>query len=47
MALFWFSDDLRAAVEPYLLKKQLGTRRVDNRRVISGILHVLKVGCRS
>ena len=27
-------------------KNQPGARRVDDRRVISGILHVLKVGCR-
>jgi len=29
-----------------LPKNQPGARRVDDRRVISGILHVLKVGCR-
>ena len=31
---------------PHLPKNQPGARRVDDRRVISGILHVLKVGCR-
>jgi len=40
------SDEAWAAIEPHLPKNQPGTRRVDDRRVISGILHVLKVGCR-
>jgi len=30
----------------HLPKNQPGARRVDDRRVISGIVHVLKVGCR-
>jgi transposase len=46
MALFWLSDEAWAALEPHLPKNQPGARRVDDRRVISGILHVLKVGCR-
>ncbi|MCP3411329.1 IS5 family transposase [Bradyrhizobium sp. CCGB01] len=46
MALFWLSDAAWAAIEPHLPKNQPGARRVDGRRVISGILHVLKVGCR-
>ncbi|HEX8388637.1 MAG TPA: transposase, partial [Sphingomonas sp.] len=46
MALFWVSDEAWAAVEPHLPKNQPGARRVDDRRVISGIFHVLKVGCR-
>ncbi len=46
MALFWLSDEAGAAIEPHLPKNQPGARRVDDRRVISGILHVLKVGCR-
>jgi transposase len=45
MALFWLSDEAWAAIEPHLPKNQPGARRVDDRRVISGILHVLKVGC--
>ena len=44
--LFWLSDDAWAAIEPHLPKNQPGARRVDDRRVISGILHVLKSGCR-
>jgi transposase len=46
VALFWLSDEARSAIEPHLSKNQTGARRVDDRRVISGILHVLKVGCR-
>ena len=46
MALFWLSDEAWAAIEPHLPNNQPGARRVDDRHVISGILHVLKVGCR-
>jgi transposase len=42
MALFWLSDE---AFEPHLPRNQPGARRGDDRRVISDILHVLKVGC--
>ena len=45
-ALFWLSDEQRAAIEPHLPKTQPGTRRVDDRLVISGIFQVLKIGCR-
>jgi transposase len=41
--LFWLSDNAWALLEPHLPH---GKPRVDDRRVISGILHVLKVGCR-
>jgi len=44
--LFWLSDTQWAAIEPYLPRNQPGGRRVDDRRVISGIIHVLKTGCR-
>ena len=46
MALFWLSDKAWAAIEPHLPQNQPGARRVDDRRVISGILRVLKVGWR-
>jgi transposase len=46
MALFWLSDEAWAAIEPHLPRNQPGARRVDDQRVISGILHVLKAGCR-
>jgi transposase len=44
--LFWLSDEAWAAIEPHLPHNQPGARRVDDRRVISGIVHVLKTGCR-
>lgn len=44
--LFWLSDEAWAAIQPHLPTNQPGARRVDDRRVISGILHVLKTGCR-
>jgi transposase len=43
---FWLSDGAWAAIEPLLPKNQPGARRVDDRRVIGGIVHVLKAGCR-
>ena len=43
---YWLSDRAWAAVEPLLPRNQPGARRVDDRRVISGIVHVLKSGCR-
>ena len=44
--LFWLSDEAWAMIEPHLPRGLPGKPRVDDRRVISGILHVLKVGCR-
>lgn len=44
--LFWLSDRAWEAIEPLLPINQPGARRVDDRRVISGIIHVLRVGCR-
>jgi transposase len=43
---FWLNDRQWASIEPLLPHNQPGARRVDDRRVISGIVHVLKVGCR-
>jgi transposase len=43
---FWLSDRQWAAIKPLLPKNQSGAHRVDDRRVISGIVHVLKIGCR-
>lgn len=40
------SDRAWAAIEPLLPKNQPGAQRVNDRRVISGIIHVLRVGCR-
>lgn len=44
--LFWLSDEAWRALEPHLPRGKPGKPRVDDRTVISGILHVLKVGCR-
>ena len=44
--LFWLSDETWEAIEPHLPHGKPGKPRVDDRRVISGILHVLKTGCR-
>ena len=44
--LFWLSDEAWEAIEPHLPRGKPGKPRVDDRTVISGILHVLKVGCR-
>src|SRR5215469_8217757 len=43
---FWLDDRQWAAIEPLLPTNQPGAHRKDDRRVISGIIHVLKVGCR-
>ncbi len=43
--LFWLSDVQWAIIEPYMPKNQPGARCVGDRTVISGIVHVLKVGC--
>ena len=43
---FWLNDEQWRAIEPLLPKNQPGAHRQDDRRVLSGIIHVLKVGCR-
>src|SRR5580700_11394169 len=45
-SLFWLTDVQWAKIEPRLPSDVRGKDRVDDRRVISGILHVLKSGCR-
>jgi transposase len=40
------SDEQWAKIEPLLPTDVRGKMRVDDRRVLSGILHVLKSGCR-
>ena len=44
--LFWLSDEEWARIERYLPRGRRGTRQVDDRRVISGIIHMLKTGAR-
>ena len=42
----WLSDDQWAKIEPFLLADVRGKERVDDRRVLSGIWHLIKSGCR-
>ena len=44
--LFWLSDRQWAVIEPHLPKVHTGPVRCDDRRILSGILYVLKEGCR-
>jgi transposase len=43
---FWLDERQFARLWPYLPTDTRGKPRVDDRRVISGIVHVLKSGCR-
>jgi transposase len=43
---YWLSEQAWAAIEPLLPKVYPGARRKDDRRIIRGILHVLRCGCR-
>ncbi len=43
---FWLSDEQFSKIEPLLPTDTRGKERVDDRRVISGIIHVLKSGGR-
>jgi transposase len=43
---FWLTDEQFAKIEPHLPTDTRGKPRVDDRRVISGIIHVLKSGGR-
>ena len=44
--LFWLSDEQWAVMEPFMPVNQPGPERVDDRQTISGIVHVLRSGCR-
>jgi transposase len=44
--LFWLTDEQWAAMGPFMPRNQPGALRVDHRRVLSGIVHVLKNGGR-
>ena len=46
MDQFWLSDEQFARIAPHLPTDTRGKPRVDDRRVISGIIHVLKSGGR-
>ena len=43
---FWLTDAQFAKIEPHLPTDTRGKERVDDRRVISGIIHVLRSGGR-
>src|SRR5580658_2178494 len=45
-SLFWFSDEQWLKIEPLLPERRPGPKPRNNRRVLSGIMHVLKTGCR-
>src|SRR5215472_12197471 len=45
-SLFWLTDEQWEKIEPLLPTDVRGNPREDDRRVVSGILHVLKSGCR-
>jgi transposase len=44
-ARFWLDEEAWAVIESLLPKNRPGARRVDDRRVISGILHMLRSRC--
>ena len=44
--LFWLSEAQFSRIVPHLPSDTRGVARVDDRRVISGIIHVLKSGGR-
>ncbi len=46
MDQFWLTDEQFARIAPHLPSNTRGKPRVDDRRVISGIIHVLKSGGR-
>ena len=46
MDRFWLTDAQFAKISPHLPTDTRGKQRVDDRRVISGIVHVLKSGGR-
>src|SRR5437868_7814458 len=42
--LYWLDDEAWARIEPHLPRGRRGARRVDDHRVISGIVHMLQSG---
>jgi len=44
--LYWLDDRAWSKIEPLLPRGRRGAHRVDDRRVISGIIHMLKTGAR-
>jgi len=44
--LFWLSDAQWAGIEPHLPRGLRGPERADDRRIISGVVHMLQCGAR-
>jgi len=44
--LYWLNDAEWARIEPLLPRGRRGAHRVDDRRIISGIIHMLRSGAR-
>jgi len=44
--LYWLNDEEWKRLEPLLPRGRRGAHRVDDRRVISGIMHMLRSGAR-
>lgn len=44
--LFWLNDRQWAGIRPHLPTNQTGPARDDDRRIISGIIHMLQCGAR-
>ena len=44
--LYWLDDESWSRIEPLLPRGRRGAHRVDDRRVISGIMHMLRTGAR-
>jgi transposase len=45
-SIYWLSDSEWGAIEAHLPKGRRGAHRVDDRRIISGIVHMLRSGAR-
>ena len=45
-SIYWISDGEWRRIEPLLPRGRRGAHRVDDRRVISGIIHMLRSGAR-
>ena len=43
-SIYWLSDSECAAIEPHLPRGRRGAHRVDDRRIISGFVHMLRSG---
>ena len=44
--IYWLSETEWSRIEPLMPRGRRGARRVDDRRIISGIVHMLRSGAR-